>query len=589
MRQNVQIRIAWAGIGLSLILTGYSIQLAYVQITKYHEFTALAAQKHSIRQILHARRGLILDANKEILAANLPLKTVVADGSLIRDANALARCAAPFLSIPVEELLPRLRTERKYVVVKRKFPEDRARALMKELRKTSLRGLSFEQELQRVYPNGELLSQVLGFLDHRGQGVQGLEASMAAYLEGKNGFRLIERDRTGREIVIYRGQEHPPRNGINIQLTIDTNLQAIVEKEVDAAYHELKASYISSVMIRPQTGEILAMANRPTFNPNSVGASTPNQLRNYAVMDMIEPGSTFKIVITSGVLNEGLVRPTSAIFCENGEFCHGGVILRDHKAYEYLSVHDTLVKSSNIGAAKLAFLLGNQRLYRYIRKFGFGDRTGVELPSEASGIIHPPHRWSKTSITRIPMGYEVAVTPLQLTVAMSAIANEGKLMAPHIVKALLDGEGRPVSTISPHFVRQVISSETAKAMGDALTEVVSHRGTAVQARVNGFEVAGKTGTAQKVDYRGGYHKGRYVASFAGFLPRKDPQFVCLVVVDDAKVPSSMAYGGLVSAPIFSRIAERTARYMGLPPLSIIKRGHPLSPLQKSQAGLNSMR
>ncbi|ALJ56528.1 Stage V sporulation protein D [Candidatus Xiphinematobacter sp. Idaho Grape] len=556
--------MTWAGVGLSLILTGYSAQLVYIQIAKHHEFTALAAQKHSIRQILHARRGLILDANKEILAANLPLKTVVADGSLIKDANALARCAAPFLAIPIEELLSKLKTERKYVVIKRKFPEDQARALMKELRKTSLRGLSFEQELQRIYPNGELLSQVLGFLDHSGRGVQGLESSMAAYLDGKNGFRLIERDRAGREIVIYRGQEYPARNGINVQLTIDMNLQAIMEKEVDAAYHELKAAYISSIMIRPQTGEILAMTNRPTFDPNNVGASGPNQLRNYAVMDMIEPGSTFKIVTTSGVLNERLLRPENTIFCENGEFHYGGTVLKDHKAYEYLSVHDTLVKSSNIGAAKLAFLLGNQRLYKYIRKFGFGDRTGVELPSEGSGIIHQPHHWSKISITRVPIGYEVAVTPLQLTVAMSAIANGGKLMAPHIVKALLDEKGKPLSTISPHFVRQVISPEAAKAVRDALTEVVSQKGTAVQARVDGFEVAGKTGTAQKVDYNGGYHKGRYVASFAGFLPREDPQFVCLVVVDDARVSPSMAYGGLISAPIFSRIAERTARYMDLP-------------------------
>jgi len=568
VRRNVQIRMTWAGIGLSLILTGYSVQLVYIQIIKHHEFTALAAQKHSIRQILYARRGLILDANREILATNLPLKTVVADGSLIKDAHALARCAAPLLSIPVEELLSRLKTERKYVVVKRKFPEDQARALMKELRKTSLRGLSFEQELQRVYPNGELLSQVLGFLDHSGRGVQGLEASMAAYLDGKNGFRLIERDRSGREIVIYRGQEHLPRNGINIQLTIDANLQTIVEKEVDTAYHELKAAYVSSVMIRPQTGEVLAMANRPTFDPNNVGAAAPNQLRNYAVMDMIEPGSTFKIVTTSGALNERLVRPKSAIFCENGTFHYGGTILKDHKAYECLSVHDTLVKSSNIGAAKLAFLLGNQRLYKYIRRFGFGDKTGIELPSEVSGIVHPPYRWSKISITRIPIGYEVAVTPLQLAVAMSAIANKGRLIAPHIVKALLDEEGKPVSTISSRFVRQVISPETAKAIRDALTEVVSQKGTAVQARVDGFEVAGKTGTAQKVDYRGGYHKGRYVASFAGFLPKRDPQFVCLVVVDDAKVPPSMAYGGLVSAPIFSRIAERAARYMDLSPFPI---------------------
>lgn len=566
MRWNARMRITLAGIGISLVFTGYSIQLIYIQVAKHYEFTTLAAQKHSICQVIYSRRGLILDANKELLATNLPLKTVIADGSLIKDAAAVAEYAAPLLEMSPTQLLSKIKTDRKYVVIKRKFPENQAQALIRLLQqKTVLRGFSFEQELQRIYPNGELLSQVLGFLDHNGHGVQGLEASMEAYLNGQNGFRLIERDRTGREIVIYRGQEHPARNGINLQLTIDMNLQAIVEREVDAAYRELKAAHISSIMIRPHTGEILAMANRPTFNPNNVGNFKHHQLRNYAVMDMVEPGSIFKIVTTSGVLNEKLIRPENIIFCENGIFHYGGSILRDHRAYDYLSVHDILVKSSNIGAAKLAFLLGHQRLYEYIRKFGFGDKTGIELPSEISGIVHPPYQWSKLSITRMPMGHEVAVTPLQLTIAMCVIANEGKLMAPHIVKALLDEEGRPLSIVAPHFVRQVISSEAAKAVRNAMTDVVGRRGTAIRANVNGFEVAGKTGTAQKVNAKGGYYKERYVVSFAGFLPRENPQFVCLVIVDDAKVPSKMAYGGTISAPIFSRIAERTARYMDLSP------------------------
>ncbi len=556
-----------ACIGLSLIISGYSIRLIYLQVTKHDEFTAFAAQKHSIRQAIHARRGQILDANGEILATDLPTKTVVADGSLIKDPEILAKAAAPFLNTPATELTQRLDTKRKYVVIKRNLSEARAAALSKALQSQSLRGLSFEQDSRRIYPNGEILAQVLGFLDRDGRGVQGLEASMEAYLKGENGFRLIQRDRTGREIVIYRGQEHPARNGTNVQLTIDMNLQSMVESEVNAAYEELKAAHVVAIMMRPQTGEILAMASRPNFNPNNLSAAMESdQLRNHSIMDMVEPGSTFKIVVTSGALNEKLVRPESPIFCENGHFYYGGAVLRDHGAhYGYLSVHDVLVKSSNIGVAKLAFLLGDQRLFDYIRRFGFGERTGIELPGEISGLVHPPYRWSKLSITRIPMGHEIAVTPLQLIVAMSTIANGGKLMAPHIVKALLDDSGKKLSEVSPNMVRQVISSGTAKTIRDALVEVVSQRGSAALAHVNGFNVAGKTGTAQKVNPKGGYYDKKNIVSFVGFLPAENPQFVCLIMVDDAKLPPGRDWGGLVSAPIFSRIAEKAARYMNLPP------------------------
>lgn len=558
-----------ACIGLSLIISGYSIRLIYIQVTKHDEFTALAAQKHSIRQSIHARRGQILDANGEILATDLPTKTVIADGSLIKDADALAKTAAPFLEISSAELAQKLKTKRKYLILKRNLPEDRANALAESLSQQSLRGIYFEQDAQRIYPNGEMLAHVLGFLDRDGRGVQGLEASMEAYLNGENGFRLIQRDRTGREIVIYRGQEHPARNGINVQLTIDMNLQSIVESEINTAYHELKAAHVVAIMLRPQTGEVLAMASRPTFNPNHLEAVTnTDQLRNHSIMDMLEPGSTFKIVVASGVLNEKLVHPESPIYCEQGRFYYGGKVLRDHgTGYGYLSVHDILVKSSNIGMAKLAFLLGDQGVFDYIRKFGFGERTGIELPGEICGLIHPPYRWSKLSITRMPMGHEVAVTPLQLIVAMSAIANNGKLMAPHIIKALLDDSGKALSEVSPNIVRQVISPETARAIRDALVDVVGQRGTAALAHVNGFNVAGKTGTAQKVNPKGGYYDHKYIVSFVGFLPAEDPQFTCLVIVDDAKLPPGVDYGGLVSAPIFSRIAERAARYMNLTPTS----------------------
>ncbi len=268
----------------------------------------------------------------------------------------------------------------------------------------------------------------------------------------------------------------------------------------------------------------------------------------------------------AAALNEHKFQPDSYIFCENGIWNYGGTALHDHKPLGDLTVQDVLVKSSNIGAAKLALSVGEQRFYEYIRRFGFGERTGVELPGEISGLIRPPQAWSKISITRIPMGHEIGVTPLQMTTAMAAIANGGKLMTPRIVKSVTTADGKTVSTLSPIVLRQVISPQTARQIGNALRGVVSDRGTAAAAAVPGFVIAGKTGTAQRVDPKGGYEQGRYVVSFTGYLPADNPQFVGLVVLDDAQTSKpELNYGGLVAGPIFSRIAEKAARYLDLEP------------------------
>jgi len=297
----------------------------------------------------------------------------------------------------------------------------------------------------------------------------------------------------------------------------------------------------------------------------------------------MEPGSTFKIVAAAAALNERKLRPDSTIFCENGLWNFGGAALHDHRAFSYLSVRDILVKSSNIGAAKLALSVGEQRFYEYIRRFGFGERTGIELPGEINGLIRPPKAWSKISITRIPMGHEVGVTPLQMTVAMAAIANGGKLVTPRIIKSINTPEGKIVSSLSPVIQRQVISPETAREIGDALRGVVSDRGTAAAAAVPGFTIAGKTGTAQKVAPRGGYEQGKYVVSFAGYLPADHPEFVGLVVLDDAHTNKpELNYGGLIAGPIFSRVAERAARYLDLEPHEEIRKAIPVERVEKTR-------
>jgi cell division protein FtsI/penicillin-binding protein 2 len=307
------------------------------------------------------------------------------------------------------------------------------------------------------------------------------------------------------------------------------------------------------------------MASRPSFDPNKFADASPDQEKNRSVVDMVEPGSTFKIVTTSAAIEEKLVTPDTTIFCENGHFQYAGRVLRDAHPMGVLTVHQVLMKSSNIGAAKLALQLGEAKLYEYVRRFGFGQKTGIALSGEISGLVNPPYRWSKLDITRIPMGQSVAVTPLQLVTAMSCIANGGKLMKPMIVSDITDQNGRQVAIFTPETVRQVVSAETARKITSALKDVVTKQGTALKAAVPGFRVAGKTGTAQKIDPRGGYMSGRYVTSFVGFMPADDPRFTLLVLLDDPSMKDGEVFGGTVAAPVFEKIAEKAARYLDLRP------------------------
>ncbi len=556
---------------VGIVFTGFSARLIDLQVNKHSEYTRLAAQKHSIRLTVPAHRGMILDRNGEILAANIPVRKVIVDGSHVKKPEILAALAAPYLGIPRETLATELQTQSKYKIILPELDEEKALVLQRAMEEKSLRGLYFHQNTTRTYPNGPLLSHVLGFLGRKDPkddhlvGVEGIERSMEDYLCGIDGFRHIERDRTGREIVIYRGQEQAPRHGMNVQLTIDMNLQSILEAELDNAYRELKPDNTTGIILDPKTGEILAMTSRPTFDLNNINAAKPEEMKNRAIFDMVEPGSTFKIVVASAALNERVVTQKSLIYCENGAFAYGGRILRDHHGYGQMNVHDILMKSSNIGSAKMALMLGDDKFYEYVRRFGFGERTGIALPGEIPGLVHPPSRWDRLTITRMPMGQAVAVTPLQMAVGMAVIANGGKLMHPQIIKSIQDKDGHEVLSMKPEVVRAVIPEETAKFVGGALTEVVGERGTAALARVSGFTVAGKTGTAQKVDPRGGYAAGKYVVSFVGYMPAEDPRFVCLILIDNAKISSGLNYGGLVAAPIFSRVAEKAARYLDLVP------------------------
>ncbi len=536
MNKYAKVRALIACCALAVCFTGFSARLVHLQVAKHDEYATLADESHVIRQTTAARRGLIVDINGQTLADNEPARIAVADGSQVTDAGDAAGLLAGPLGVDESELRDKLASGRRYVVLKKDVPEALALELENRLSVRSIRGITFLPDAERVYPNGALACHVVGFTDGDHKGVAGIEAQEDEYLRGHDGFRYTERDRSGQEeLVQYQGQERLPQDGCNVRLNIDLALQNIVETELDAACKEFKPKKAIAIMMRPQTGEILAMANRPNFDPNDLLTKPASYVQeqmgatdNCAISDMIEPGSTFKIVTTSAVLNERLVQPDSMIYCENGAFSYGGRILHDDHPNGELTVEDILVKSSNIGAAKLALLLGDQRLFGYIRAFGFGDRTGVALPGESSGLVMPPNKWSKLSITRIAMGQEVAVTPLQTITAMCAIANGGTLMMPQIVHDITDDKGQVIASFPPVKIRQVISAEEARAEVKALEGVVSARGTAALAQVSGFTDAGKTGTAQKIAPKGqhGYLPGKYIVSFCGFLPAENPSFAC---------------------------------------------------------------
>jgi cell division protein FtsI (penicillin-binding protein 3)/stage V sporulation protein D (sporulation-specific penicillin-binding protein) len=569
---------------LAGVFTVFSWRLVDIQVAQHEHWSSLAARKNVQQKPIFARRGIILSADGEPLAQNEPVKQVIADGSLIKDHEAVAEILAPLLEMKKPALLEKLhrttvsestgrRVPSRYIVLKKDVPEEVALKIADNIAAAGQRGIFFEQDFRRYYPNGQMLSHVVGYVNSDNQGVAGIEQSLNDTLHGENGYRYFEHDRTGKELVLYRGQERAPRHGLSVRLTIEIGLQKIVESELEEAMKQFKPKFAVAMIQRPQTGEILAMASRPSYDPNKVPEveagkekdtkNYTNPLINRAIAASYEPGSTFKIVATGASLNERLSNSETSIFCENGYYTR--YKLKDHAPYGDLTVPMILIKSSNIGVCKLGVQLGEDRFYEYVRKFGFGQRTGINLPGEEAGLLAPPHRWSNLTISRMPMGHEIAVTPLQSICSMSVIANGGKLMVPQLIREVTDDEGHTVETMQPQVVRDVLRKQTVDVVQAALGSVVSKDGTARLAAVKGFKVAGKTGTAQVYNSDGSICHDRHRVSFVGYMPADAPEFACIVMLEQPITAPNQDMGGLVAAPIFSRIAERTARYMGLQP------------------------
>ena len=592
-------------LGLAFAVLVY--RLVDLQMLRYQELSLKARTNTHKEYLLEPRRGDILDTKGNLLATSAFVKTVCADPALIGNRQTeVARTVAPLLQMSEGDLLQRLTprlvrntngtvTTNHYVVLKRKVQAETWQKLQMAMTNLSFgleekqlprgerefyrdlrRGAIYVERMDdqlRVYPNQALAAHVLGYvgMDERevnGQkllvtsGKDGLERWFDTKLAGVRGWRVTETDRPGRELVPLREQEVEPRDGLNLVLTIDSVVQNIVESALAEAKEKHTPLSISGIVVRPRTGEILAMATLPNFDPNNPGASPADARRNRVIADIAEPGSTFKTVVVSGALNEGVVRLSDTFDCEQGHFHFAGRVLHDHESYGVLTVEGIITHSSNIGAAKIGIKLGENRLYDYIHNFGFGTRTGLPLQGEISGIVHPVKRWSKVSIAQIPMGQGIAVTSLQMMMAVCAIANKGVLMQPMLVDRLEDRDHTVTIQYSPQRVRRVISEAAAKQMVTALKTVVSPVGTAPKAALAHYTVAGKTGTAQKSGGPEGYLRGKYFASFIGFFPADNPELCISVVMDE---PKQGYYGGQICAPVFKQIAEAAANYLNIRP------------------------
>lgn len=585
---------------------GLGYRLVDLQVVRHDELAAKAEQNTQREYRQAPRRGDILDANGNILATSVPVKTVCADPSLVSNQwQRVADTIAPLLQLDRNaialKLTPRAVTvtnsdgklvskQVNYVRLAKNVPEptwQRIQAAMTNLtidtegkltasqrefwRNLRTHAIFAEADQLRVYPNGPLASQVVGFpgivetnvdghFVSKIVGRDGVELAMQKQLSGVAGWRLTETDKAQREMVAWRDEDVYARDGLDVVLTIDSEVQHIVETALVAALTNHTPKSITGIVMRPRTGEILAMASLPSYDPNQPRSITP-ETRNRVITDVMEPGSTFKIVVVSGALNNNVVKLTDEFDCEHGHFLYAGRILHDHEAYGILSAEAIITKSSNIGAAKIGIKLGADSLYQYAWDYGFGQRTGIPLPGEARGLLYPVKDWSKVSIAQIPMGHGVAVTRLQMIDAMAAIANDGWLMQPMIVSRLQQHDGTVVERYVPQRVRQVISHATACQMVEALKTVATREGTAPEAAMKNYVVAGKTGTAQKAE-GGVYVPGKYISSFIGFFPADNPEICISVVMDE---PKEGYYGGKVCGPVFREIAERCASYLNITP------------------------
>ncbi len=558
-------RIVLILIALTTLWTLVIARAAFLQLWPNARLKSLQKRQFETVVTLNPRRGDVIDRNGHELAVSMTMYSLFADPKIIEQPKRVSKTLSKILKIPVSQVDDKLKNKQKRFVWIQRRIDKASRDSIAELK---IRGLGFIEESERVYPNERLLSQVLGFVGGDGQGLEGLELRYNDELQAAQKKVSLARDARGRPLIVNGQVFTQAPDGADVQLTIDREMQFVLEQELSAVVRDHQADSAIGVVLDAQTSEILAMSSSPSFDPNKASEFSPDRRRSRAITDAFEPGSTMKTFLVAGAMARGLIQPNTRINTEGGSLRIGKRVINEADAkhrFDSLTVSEVLAYSSNVGAAKIGFKLGDKALLEILKDFGFGERTGIDLPGEARGIVQGLP-WHEHLLANIAFGHGIASTALQVANAYAVIANGGFLRTPYVVKAVRDHESGDVIDSKPKTLRRVLADEHVAKMRMMLTGTTADGATGVNARVPGFPVAGKTGTAQKVNPNGrGYLRGGYISSFAGFLPANDPKFVIYIAVDH---PRKDYYGSAVAAPVFSKVAKFAVRRAGLAPVMI---------------------
>ena len=554
-----KIKIKLIGCLFALVFVAVLSRAYYLQIIKMDEWVKMAERQHQKTVQLTPARGNISDCNGLPLAVSIEMDSCFAEPKVIENIPETATKLAPLLGMVRQELEKKLVDNRlkHFVWLQRRMtPAQRQR-----IEALELDGIEFVKETKRFYPNSEVAAHVVGFTGLDPEGLEGIEKRYDKDILGNVGYLITERDALGRDISLKGTVIKNSSKGNNVTLTLDRNIQYTAERELAKAVVDNGAKSGMALVMESQTGRILAMANYPTFNPNAYFRFPQFALRNHVVADSFEPGSTFKVLLISAALEEKVISLKDSFDCELGSFGIGGVTIHDTHRYGRLSVADILKFSSNIGAAKIGRRMGQERLSAYLKNFGIGERTGIDLPGEATGSVRGG-QWYDADLATVSFGQGVSTTSVQLVAAISAVANKGVLMKPFMVDKITDENGTIQQQFAPQVRRRVISEDNARKVTKMMEAVTQPGGTGTGAAVEGYSVAGKTGTAQKVDPVTKRYSSKRIGSFIGFVPASNPKLTILVVIDE---PKKSPYGGIVAAPAFGAIARQSLSYLRIPP------------------------
>jgi cell division protein FtsI (penicillin-binding protein 3) len=552
-------------LGLGAVLLGLGGRLVYINTTLCPRLTAIAARQQHGTSAVPARRGMIFDARGRVVALSEQAPDVFVDPAFVKDIDALAAEVAARVSLPVSEIVNkvRARTDSRFVLVAQQVDAVTAAAV----RDLDNPAVGLVDRAKRCYPLGDSMASVLGWVGRDGYGLEGIELALDGHLRGRDGRRATIRDSRRRVLRHSVAPSTPPVDGGHLVLTIDAEIQRLTEESLAAGIAKVKAESGVAIVMSPSDGAILAMANLPTFDPGE--PPTPQSMpfrRNRAITDPVEPGSSFKPIIACGALEAGVITLGEQIDCSMGSRYFGKRLITDTTPHGLLDFRGIITVSSNIGMAIIGERMGNERLHDIVRRFGFGEPTGINCPGESSGVVYPLRRWNTYTTTSVPIGYEVLVTPLQLVNAFAAIVNDGVLLKPRLIRKLLGPDGEVLQSFeSPEIVRRVVSSEVARIVARDLMVSVVEKGSGKNAKAGPYRVLGKTGTAKLLrEDRRGYESGAYLAVFVGAAPVRDPQVVALVMIRKPN-PKDGYYGGVVAAPVVGEILEKTLAYLEVPP------------------------